>query len=220
VLVVAAGVVAACGDDPSPGEERASQVADAAADAGLADEVAELLADATRGVDGTYRVVYEVAAPGSDQPQRITVSQRPPERRLDIERPDGTADATIATGEGTYQCTTVAGDWRCDQLEVAPDPGGLFTGEAIDTLVGALTDGAASYEFTVEDRELLGVESRCLTTVLRAGVDDPTLGERGTLCLSPEGARLLTETPAGTLRAVAYNTELPEDAFALPAEPG
>jgi hypothetical protein len=46
--------------------------------------------------------------------------------------------------------------------------------------------------------------------------DDPALGAEATLCLSAEGARLLTEVPSGTLRATAYETTVADDAFDLP----
>lgn len=214
---------AGCGDEPSATERRARQVADAATEAGLPGPVADLLADAARGVDGTYRVGYDVADPAGGAVQHVTLTQRPPHRRLDVARDDGSADTTLTEGETSYQCTKPAGGtWSCELLsQGAVPPSGLFDDEAVAGLTDALAAGAADYVFTVEDRDLLGVTARCLVT--RRAVDapdDPALGTEATLCLSPEGARLLTEVPSGTLRATAYTTDLPEDAFELPAPVG
>ena len=155
----------------------------------------------------------------------MTVTQRPPDRRLDVERADGTADATIAIDGSSYQCTETNETWRCELLTEDASPGGLFDTDAVDALAAALTDAADDYDFVVERRELVGVEARCLTTRRRDaatsdGSDDALLGESATLCVSAEGARLLTEVPSGTLRAVAYEATVPDDAFTLPAQPG
>lgn len=214
-LVVAVGV--GCGDgEPAVDEQRAEQVGDAAAAAGLPEDVVAFLADAAAG-GGSFRVAYEVADPDGGDPQRVTITQRGTDRRVDVEQADGEAQSTIGTVEGTHVCRRPAADepWVCERSTEAPVVG-LFDAEVVAALTEALTERADSYEFVVEDRTILGVEARCLVTTLRADVDDPSLGSAGTLCTSPEGAQLLTETPTGTFRAVEYTTAVPDDAFALP----
>jgi hypothetical protein len=218
LLLLAPLLLTACGDDgPGADEQRADQIGGAAAEAGLPDDVAAFLADAAEA-DGTYRVVYELADADGGDPQRLTITQRPPDRRIDVERADGEAESTIGTADGTQVCSRPAVDepWRCEPAADAADDG-AFAPEVVAGLADALSHDAASYDFAVEDRTILGVAARCLVTTLHAGVDDPSLGGAGTLCTSPEGARLLTETPSGTLRAVEYTTTVDDDAFALPA---
>lgn len=219
LLVVGAIAVAGCGDDgPAPEERRADQVGGAATEAGLPEDVAAFLADAAEGT-GTYRVVYEVADPEGGAAQRVVVTQRPPERRVDVERADGTAEVTIGTAAQTTTCARTGADepFSCEPAGTPVD--GAFDPAVVDALRDALAEQADAYDFVVEDRTILGVAARCLVTTRRAGVDDPDLGATGTLCTSPEGARLLTETPSGTLRAVEYATDVADDAFALPDDP-
>lgn len=217
--LVATGL-AGCGDDPAPEEQRADQVGGAATEAGLPDDVAAFLADAAEGT-GTFRVVYEVADPEGGATQRVTITQRPPDRRVDVEQADGAAQSTIGTAGGTTSCTRAAGDepWRCEPAAGGPTDG-AFDPEVVSALADALAEQASSYDFTVEDRTVAGVAARCLVTTLRSGVDDPALGSTGTLCTSAEGARLLTETPSGTLRAIEYSTTVDDGAFALPDAAG
>ena len=209
------------GDTVDSAEQRAEQLAEAGEDAGLPAEVVALLADAAAGSSSTFQVTYEVADPAGGAPQRVTVTQQPPRRRLDVLRADGSADATIDTGEGVYQCALLEAGWRCDLLREGSATPGLLDPAVIDGLTAALTAAADDYDFTVETRTLLGVEARCLVTTLRDDApDDPGLGASATMCLSDEGAQLLTEVPSGTLRAIEYRTEIAADAFHLPAEPG
>jgi hypothetical protein len=221
-LLVGLLLATACGDDgPDADDRRADQVGGAATDAGLPEEVVTFLADAA-AADGTYRVAYDVADPEGGPPQRLTITQRPPDRRIDVEAADGRAEATIGTADGTQACTRAAADepWRCEPVAGAAADG-AFDPEVVAALAESLAADAGSYDFAVEDRTVLGVAVRCLVTTLRAGIDDPALGGTGTLCTSAEGARLLTETPSGTLRAVEYTTSVEDDAFVPPdAAPG
>jgi hypothetical protein len=221
LLLVAPLLLAACGDDgPGADEQRAEQIGGAAADAGLPDDVVAFLADAAEA-DGTYRVAYELADPETGDPQRLTITQRPPNRRIDVERADGQAESTIGTEDGTQVCSRAAADeaWRCEPAADAVVDGAFDPG-VVTALADALAEDADAYDFVLEERTILGVTARCLVTTLRAGVDDPSLGSTGTLCTSPEGARLLTETPTGTLRAVAYTTTVDDGAFDPPAAAG
>src|SRR5690606_20753045 len=79
-LVLAAGqALAACGDDDRVGDERAGQVRQAALDAGLDDEVADVLALAAAGATATFQVTY-----AGTEGAEVMVSQQPPNRRIDV----------------------------------------------------------------------------------------------------------------------------------------
>jgi hypothetical protein len=85
-------------------------------------------------------------------------------------------------------------------------------------LADRLAADADRYDLTVEPRRLVGVEATCLVARLRPGVvaagDE---GAEGTMCVSPEGAVLLTERPSELLQAVEYSAAVTDDAFTLPA---
>lgn len=206
---------AACGDEgnPTAGDERADQVREAVEAAGLDDDVVDVLAAAAGVVDSTHRVTYEIDG------QVVVVTQRPPDRRVDVRSADGTVDATFSVGGRAIACTDPAGDepWRCDDLgRPAADSG--FDPAAVSELASTLASSAVAYEFTVEERELVGTAARCLVTSLRPGATaDPSLGDTGTLCIADTGAILLVERPAGTLRATSYSADVPDDAFEVPA---
>jgi hypothetical protein len=217
-VATAALALAGCGDDgPSEAEQRAEQLEGAAAEAGLPDDVADLLADAARGVDGTYRVTYELADESGGPPQRLTIVQAPPNRRFDVDRADGPDTATIGTAAGTQQCERPDDDqpYTCE-LVAGATLSGVFSEQQVAELTDALTEAAPSYDFAVEDRTIAGVEARCLVATRRREVEDPSLGEAATLCLSPEGAQLLVDSPSGTIRAVEYSPEVADDAFVPP----
>lgn len=209
--------LAGCGNDaPSAGEARAEDARQAAEDAGLPDGVADLLADAAAAVDRTYRVAYDVDG------GRVVVTQRPPDRRVDVVAADGTVDSTISVGGRVHACTDPAGDepWRCERLADAPAEGG-FDADAVADLAHALSVGVDHYDFAVEEEQLLGTSARCLVTRLRAGGDaDPALGSEGRLCIADTGALLLVERPAGIVRATQYATGVDDDAFDLPVTAG
>ncbi|MBA2282560.1 MAG: hypothetical protein H0W25_15220 [Acidimicrobiia bacterium] len=168
-------------------------------------------------MDATYRLVYEVAA-GEGPPDRVEVSQRPPRRRIDVVAADGTADATITDGEATWQCR-LEGSWRCAELG-DPAVSAALDQAVVDALSDALLAGAEDYEFTVEERVVLGEPARCLRTALRPEARGQAgLGGLGELCLAADGAILAVDTPTGTLRAVEHSPDVADDAFELPAPP-
>lgn len=216
-VAVAVACAAGCGDDgPSASERREDQVAGAAEGAGLPADVTDFLADAAAGVDGTYQVAYDVADPAGGT-QRLTITQAPPDRRVEVDRPDGPDTVTIGTEEGTHECVRPTDDqpYTCELVAGAASEG-IFAEERIDALGAALSGAATSYTFAIEEQDVAGVDARCLVATRRAEVEDPALGAEATICLSPEGAQLLVDTPSGTLRAVAYAPVVPDDAFALP----
>lgn len=199
-VAAALGVLAlaACADDePSAAETRADQLRQVAEEAGLGDDVADVLADAARG-DGTYRVVYEVDG------RRVTVTQRGDDRRVDTEAEDGTVDVALSVDGTTHACTKPPeGEWRCEELGSTP-PAGVFDDDAVDALADDL---ATADEIGVEDQEVAGTAARCITS-------SPPPAR---LCVAETGAILLVERPAGTLRATEHTAEVADDAFALPA---
>lgn len=211
-------VLAGCGDDtPSAGEARADQARAAADAAGLPDDVADVLADAAAAVDATYRVVYELA--GADGARsRVTVTQRPPDLRVDVEADDGTLDATIDVDGRSHQCVRPPdGEWACEELGRPPEAAG-FDDAAVDELAAALASAVGDYDIAVDERDVADVQTRCIVTRLRADASgDAALGDDGALCVADTGAILLVERPTGTLRALEYGTEVDDAAFDLPA---
>lgn len=159
-------------------------------------EAADVVADAARGIDATFRVIYDIDG------RRVVVTQRPPDRRIDVVGVDGSEDSTITVDGRSHACTRPPGDaWACEELGASPAVGPIDAA-VIDAFVAEL-DG----DFAVEARDVAGVEARCVVT-------SPT---PGALCVAPSGALLLVERPAGSIRATSYTTEVPDDAFALPA---
>lgn len=218
-LALAAGA-AACGD-PSPTErtarERAQQARQVALDARLGDDVADIVADAAAAVGATYRVTYAGAT--ADAPT-VTVTQEPPRRRIDVDPGAvGVARTALTAGDASTTCTRIGGDWACRPGETPPELAG-FAERDLTATAQALGRARDDYDFRVEERELVGVDARCLVTTRKPGRTNPRLGERATMCISSEGVLLLVERPgAAALRATAYTTDLPGDAFDLPADP-
>jgi hypothetical protein len=194
--------LAACGDDPrSAGEARADQVRDAAEDAGLPGDVADVLAAAAAGVDGTFRVTYELEG------GTVVVTQRPPDRRIETASDDGSVDVLLTAGGRAHACTDPPGPdgWTCEDLGSPPDEG-VFDAADVEAFSDALA-GGPGVELAVEARDVAGTPTRCI-------VSSPT---PATLCVAESGAILPVERPSGTLRAAAHTTDIPADAFDLPS---
>jgi hypothetical protein len=219
VLLGAAAGAGCGGEDPTPGGARADQIREAAAEAGLPEEVRDFLVLAVGSVDATYRVTYEVDE-GSGV-RDVTVAQAPPDHRLDVVNGDGSADTTIRLDDEVHQCRREQPDdpWECGRVDVVPPALGAFDEEALAEWAATLADRADDYDFSVETRRLVGVDASCLLTTLKAGrAADPGLGESGTLCVSPEGVVLLVDSAGSRQEATSYTTEVSDDAFALPDE--
>jgi hypothetical protein len=211
VMAAAGAAAAGCGDDgPSSGEQRADQARQAALDAGLTDEAAEVVALAAGSVDATYRVVYEIPAADGGPPGRTAVVQRPPDRRVDIVELNGDIESTILRDGVTHQCRHTSGTWECEQLG-RPPTGGVFDEDAVDAAVDAIVAQAEDFDLIVESREVLGVPVQCLVA---RGRETTAVGE---LCVSEEGAIMSLQSVGGTLTAVQYATEVGDDEFELPA---
>lgn len=210
-----ASLAAGCGDGGSDlGSERAEQVRSAAIDAGLPDEVADVLALAARGSRATYRVTYAGTGGGS-----VVVSQEPPNQRLDVVAGDVVVESRVVRGGITYSCsaddTPEAGEeLDCERTSAAIDAPGVFTTEALDEFSDSLVGSTDRFDLTVEERTLAGVEATCLVASPKAGTPiDGTGPGVDTLCLSPEGAQLLIDSGGERLVADSYTTEVPEGTF-------
>jgi hypothetical protein len=219
---VAAGAAAGCGADAGQeGEVRADQFRDAATAAGLAPDVVDVLATAAGAAGATYDVVYEVAPPGAaggraGEPSRVEYRQRPPHRRLDVFAADGTGQATISDGTSTFACQYTT-EWTCVAGDAAAAPA-AFAEDVVAALQQALVDGARDYDLSVTEQDVAGVRARCLQVALKPDARGTEgLASDGELCVSPEGAILLSRTATGTLRAADYRTTVADDAFDLPA---
>lgn len=221
-----AGLAAACGGDGggdagAAGATRAEQVRDAARDARLPAEVADLLADAAGVVAQTFTVTYDL---GGESGGTAVLTQDPPRRRVDLRaRVDGddVVRSLVTEGDESTVCERAAGRWTCgrDAGGGSAATPGAFDVDQIEAVIDDLDRARDAYEFRVARRTVAGASARCLVTELRPG-REPTdeFGAKGTLCISPEGVPLLVETATASLRALRYSTSVDGDAFDLPAE--
>lgn len=212
-LAALLAIGAGCGgDEPTAGERRADQARDLAEEAGLPEDVGDLLALAAGAVDATYRVTYEDAGGGT-----LTVTSGPAGRRLDVTavEPGSTEPVTrsqFALDDGAFTCTEGADRWFCAQDDRPPELPGPFAEGDLARTIDALRQGADDFDLRVEEREIAGVTARCL-------VADAAGGPTGSLCVSPDGVPLLLERSGDDLVAIAYTTDVPDDALELPADP-
>lgn len=218
-LLVAALVMTSCGDDQAPWEEaadeRAARARQAATEGGLDDDVADLVATLARSVEATYRITYR-AVDASGTTSTVTVTQRPPARRIDVVAPDRPDLSTIVTADASFTCVAAEGEWRCAPGDAPTELGALVEADAVATSE-ALAASADDFALRITSRVVAGVDARCLeatATTRDAG------GPAGRLCVAPEGPPLLVERASGTLAATSYTTDVDADAFDLPAEPG
>ena len=199
VLALLAATVA-CSDDPSPADARADQVREAAEEAGLSDDVIDVLELAARGVEGTFQVTY----PGEDGAS-LVVSQAPPDRRIDVVVGERVVESRVLRDGVGYRCAPPSddpvGSLDCTRSESGlPEPGG-FSEEAIDAFTDDLIDSGDDIELSVEPRTIADAHATCLV----AGPD--------TICLSDEGAQLLIDSGDDRLEATAYTTDVPDGTF-------
>lgn len=211
LLVVLGLVGAACagcsrGDDSAAGRvvaQRAAQARSAAIEAGLGDDVADVVALAARAPAATFSAVYEV--PGV--PGRVVVHQRPPRRRVDTVDAEGrTVSAFVSDGSATSWDCTRRTSWRC--AAVAGSSGaGAFDPALVDRTVAALSaTGPTAEPVSVERTTVAGAAAVCV----RSGATER-------LCVSPSGVPLLVERAgAGSLRAVTYRTAVDPDDLRRP----
>ena len=215
LAVIAALLLGACGDDDSGGQ-RAEQARTAALDAGLSDEVADVLALAARGATATYQATY----PGADDGTTLVVANRPPDRRVDVLRGDDVVEVRLVVDGEALECRPDERSGRiesCTRTDALVEPPGLFRGEALDRLTGSLADRKDDFDFRVVDDRVAGADARCLRTVRKPGRGNRSdLGERGEICVSMEGVLLRVELGGEALEATDYATEIPDGTFVRP----
>jgi hypothetical protein len=218
-LVVAAAALlalAACGDHgPAVGDQRADQVRAAASEAGLPDEVADVLALAARADGARFQVAY-----AGDDGARLVVSQDPPERRVDVVQGDVVVESRVLHDQIAYRCSPAegagakAGKLSCQRAAGAIDATGTFTDEALDDFAGQLAASSKALDLEVSTRKIAGVTATCLTSTPKAGtVLDGKGPGTDELCLSPEGAQLLVDHGGQRLVADRYTTQVPKGTF-------
>jgi hypothetical protein len=227
LVALATLVPAACAGDEGPSaselaDRRARQAVDAAAEAGLPDDVQELLGIAARAPAASFSATYRA---GADQ---VVVHQRPPRRRVDVIVGGLAREAIVSDGDGEVRCERPAGDaWTCTPVpagDTAAGAGGFgaFSPELVARTVEALEDAAGQFSLDVVERRIAGVEASCLRS-------SPTPGAAGTdgdgedsapawLCVAPDGVPLLVDRGDGTaeLRAIAYRPAASVDDVARP----
>jgi hypothetical protein len=216
--VVGLTALASCGGGGADGlgDERADQVRQAALEAGLPGDVAEVLALAARGATATFQVTYEGADGAS-----ITVSQRPPDRRVDASQGGSIVQSQVVRDGVGYTCEVdedgeVGDPLDCRRTQGAIPAQGAFTDEALATFTRELAGALDALDLTVETRTIAEVPATCLVSVPKAGT--PIDGEGpgvDTICLSEDGAQLLVDSAGERVVAAAYRTEVPDRTFEI-----
>lgn len=217
LAVLLALAPAGCGsEDDDLADRRAEQAERAAVDAGLDDDVAAFLALVARGDAETWRAEY----PGSDG-TTLVVSNRPPERRVDVVRDGRVVEIRLLTGGEAHRCEPDddGEPASCTRTDAFVAPPGIFDERAVERLTTALAGRLEDFVFDVEDDVVAGAEATCLVTTVRAGRDRPDLGGRGSLCVSDRGAVLRLDRDGEQLEASDYGTDVPADRFDLPGGP-
>lgn len=218
VLAVAAGIVlAACGGGGADhvGDDRADQVRAAAQEAGLPDDVAEVLSLAARADSATFQVSY-----AGTEGARLVVSQAPPDKRVDVVAGALVVESRVLHDQVAYRCEpdpapdAKPGALSCERAAGALEAAGTFTDDALDAFTDQLAASKDALTITVDQRTIAGVDATCLTSTPKAGTPIDGHGP-GTdvLCLSPEGAQLLVDRDGDRLVADRYTTEVPKGTF-------
>ncbi|MDQ3642905.1 MAG: hypothetical protein M3450_15910, partial [Actinomycetota bacterium] len=125
-------LLTACAGSDSAADTRADQVRAAADQAGLPDEVTDVLELAARGAEGTFQVTY----PG-EEGASLVVSQAPPNRRIDIVAGTVVTESRVFRDGVGYRCLPPEGEpggaLECTRAQGALQAPGAFTDEALDT---------------------------------------------------------------------------------------
>ncbi|MGV3760385.1 MAG: hypothetical protein ACO1PW_12730 [Actinomycetota bacterium] len=215
-LVALSVVGAGCGDDAQQeaADDRAEQVRSAALEAGLDEDVADVLALAARGAAATYQVTY----PGPDDTS-LVVSQDPPRRRVDVVQAGLIVESQVLVDGVSYHCTIPDGgrpgdELRCQRSSTALPGTGAFTEAALDEFTEVLVASADQVRTTVEDRTVAGQAVTCLVSTPRPEtLPEGTEATTDTICLDDDGVQLLVDAAGERLVADAYSAEVPEGTF-------
>lgn len=208
-------LLSGCGSDGDHvSDERSDQIRKAAADAGLSDDVADVLALAARGTTATFQVTYSGTGGAA-----LTVSQQPPNRRVDVLTAGLVVESQVVRDGVAYRCDLPQDARPGDDLDCArtqgalPDPGG-FSADAIKTFTDELLGSGGDLDLSVERRTIAGIDATCLIAAPKAGTPlDGTGPGVDTICLSPEGAQLLVDSGGERVVAESYSTEVPKGTF-------
>ncbi|MDQ1401666.1 MAG: hypothetical protein QOK20_3598 [Acidimicrobiaceae bacterium] len=195
---------------------RAAQARAIAQQARLGPAVQEFLAKAAAASSVTYTVVYD-----QGNGQTTSVFARAPDRRIDVVGASGagSTDRVIIRGSDTVVCHLNADRWACVS-GVESAPGGPFTPDAITQTIGSLVQLSQTYDFTVSQRRMLGLDASCLAAARRAAAAaDPTVGDHALICVAPSGVILRVEDSGNPVQATSYRESVPSGAFQLPARP-
>lgn len=212
--VTAVLVVGACGDDDGVTAQREEQIRDAAREAGLEDDVADLLALAARGTTARFQVTYEGTGGAA-----LVVSQEPPNHRVDVLTAGLVVESQVVRKGVAYRCDLPpdgrpGDDLDCRRTDGALEVPGAFTDAALATFTDEMLASARDFDLTVEERTVADVEVRCLVAAPKAGTTLTGSGPNvDTICLSDEGAQLLVDAGGQRVVATAYSTEVPEGTF-------
>lgn len=211
LLAVVLVGLASCGDsgdDDPVGDDRAEQVREAAAEAGLPGDVQDVLALAARSATATFQVTYE-----ADDGTTLVYSQDPPNVRVDTIQAGVVVESAVQREGAGYRCTPAAEEeLRCERSDASLTVPGAFTDRALEALTAALAGSRDSFELRVDSRTIAEVDARCLLTTRKPGAPDE-LGELGTFCVSGDGVQLLVETRGERLEATRYSDEVPAGTF-------
>lgn len=214
VLVLGAGL-AACGDDESTGARRPDQLREAALEAGLDQDVADVFALAARADSASFQVTYA----GTDG-ARLVVSQDPPDRRIDVTQGDVIVSSRVLHKGVAYRCEAdtapgaAPGALSCARAAGALEDVGAFTEEALRAFIDQVAASKDALTMTVDTRTIAEVDATCVTTTPKAGTElDGTGPGTDVLCLSAEGAQLLVDHAGERLVADRYSTTVPDGTF-------
>lgn len=212
VALALAMALAGCAGDHEPGaaelaDRRARQAVAAAAEAGLPDDVQELLGTAARAPAASFSATYRAGV------DRVVVHQRPPRRRVDVIVGGVARESVVSDADGEVRCERPAGElWTCRPVRAGEAAGGTvgfgaFSPELVARTVEALEDAAGAFTLDVVERRIAGVDASCLRSAPAAAAADEERGSATAwLCVAPDGVPLLVDRGDGTpeLRAIAY----------------
>jgi hypothetical protein len=208
-------VMGACGgDDDGVTAQREDQIRDAAREAGLDDDVADLLALAARGTTARFQLTYEGTGGAA-----LVVSQDPPNHRVDVLTAGLVVESQVVRKGVAYRCELPAegrpgDDLDCTRTDGALEVPGAFTDRALQTFTDEMLASADDFDLTVETRTIAEVDATCLIAAPKAGTTlDGTGPNVDTICLSDEGAQLLVDAGGQRVVATAYSTEVPKGTF-------
>lgn len=199
--------VSGCGDDEPTAieqvaEQRRQQAERVARDAQLPADVQRFLGRAAAAVGASFTVSYDEAG------VRTTLTQRPPDRRIDVTK-DGATETLLRLRDGTFACNQSGCKKQEGPAGIDPDLG-VFAPLDLEEAVGALGSQRDAFRFEVVATDVAGITADCLVTTPVAG------GEAEELCIAASGAIVRIRAGARSLEAVSYRDGADPKALRLP----